>query len=139
MTTHRVAAEEALARCDWAQAENEFRRALAQSPTDPWSLDGLCLALSWLGDGRGCREARERAYVEHRRLGNARHAAAAALFVASDYRVSEGNQAAWAGWVRRAERCLDGLGPCPEHGTIEVERAKCAADPETREAHAQRR
>jgi DNA-binding CsgD family transcriptional regulator len=138
VTTHRVAGEEALARCEWTNAEREFARVLAQSPTDPWALDGLCLALFWLGDGKGCRKARERSYVEHRRLGNSHDAAAAALFVASDYRVSDANQAAWAGWLARAERCLDGVGSCPERGTVEVERAKCAPDPETREAHARK-
>jgi DNA-binding CsgD family transcriptional regulator len=138
LSDHRAAGEEALQRCDWARAEGEFRSALADSPADPDALDGLCLALFWLGDAGGCREARERAYVEHRQLGNMRAAAAAALFVASDYRLFNANDAAWAGWIARAERCLEGVGVCPERGTIEVERAKNAPEPASRLGHAKR-
>jgi DNA-binding CsgD family transcriptional regulator len=57
--------------------------------------------------------------------------------VASDYRRS-GNEAAWAGWLARAERCLQGVAVCLERGTIEVERAKQASESEVKEQHARR-
>ena len=131
-------AEEALARCEWAAAKAGFEAGLAEAPDDPRALDGLALAFFWLGDSRAARACRERAYVEHRRRGDARRAANAALFVASDYRISEGNEAAWGGWLARAERCLEGVALSSEHGTIEVERAKKASEPKTAEQHARR-
>ncbi|MDQ4082508.1 MAG: LuxR C-terminal-related transcriptional regulator [Actinomycetota bacterium] len=134
----RVDGEEALARCDWTEAKQHFERALAEAPGDPRALDGLCLALFWLGNARAAREARERAYVEHRRRGDTCLAASAALYIASDYRAFEGNEAAWAGWLARAERCLEDVHLCSEHGTIEIERAKRAAEPDVAEAHARR-
>ena len=134
----RVTGEEALARCDWTAAKAHFERALAEAPDDPLALDGLCLALFWLGDARAAREAREHAYVEHRRRGDACRAASAALYLASDYRAFEGNEAAWAGWLARAERCLEGVRLCSEHGTIEIERAKRAAEFDAAEGHARR-
>jgi tetratricopeptide (TPR) repeat protein len=113
----------------WSAAKGTFESILADSPDHPRALDGLGLALFWLGDSRRAREARESAYVAHRRRGDARGAAAAALFVAVDYRLSEGNTAAWGGWLARAERCLEGSGPCAEGGETLVERAKTTGDP----------
>jgi hypothetical protein len=105
---YRVAGEEALARCDWAHAKTSFDAALAVDAHDPHARDGL-LALFWLGKTRAARECRERAYVEHRRRGDARRAANAAIFVSSDYRISGENAAAARGWLARAERCLEGI------------------------------
>jgi DNA-binding CsgD family transcriptional regulator len=131
------AGEEALVGCDWEAAKADFEAALAQDPDDPRGLDGLGMALFWLGDWRGARASRERAYVEHRRRGHARGAADAALYVATDHRIA-GEQAAWAGWLARGERCLEGVELCAEHGTIELERAKTAHEPDLAEEHARR-
>ena len=136
--TDRVSAgEEALAGCDWEAAKAEFETALSEDPDDPRALDGLGMALFWLGDWRGARTARERAYVEHRRRADACRAADAALYVATDHRIA-GEQAAWAGWLTRGERCLEGVGLCAERGTIELERAKTAQEPDLAEEHARR-
>jgi DNA-binding CsgD family transcriptional regulator len=133
-----AAGREALTRCEWSEAQLHFEAALGDDPADPVALDGLAMALFWLGDLRTPRELRERAYVEHRRRGDGRGAAAAALFVSGEYRISGENAAAAQGWLARAERCLEGLELCSEHGGIEVERAKATADAEAAEAHAQR-
>ena len=130
--------EDALARCEWAVAKSHFDAALADAPADPRALDGLSSAVFWLGDMEAPRRLRERAYVEHRRRGDARRAAAAAIFVSSEYRIAGDNQAAARGWLARAERCLEAVGASPERGWIEIERAKSAADLETASEHAQR-
>lgn len=134
----RVAAgEEALVACDWEAAKAEFEAALAADPDDARALDGLGMALFWLGDWREARIARERAYVEHRRRADACRAADAALYVATDHRIA-GEQAAWAGWLARGRRCLVGVGLCAERGTIELELAKMAQEPDVAERHAGR-
>jgi DNA-binding NarL/FixJ family response regulator len=133
-----AAGEEALRRCEWGAARAAFEDALADEPNDPRALDGLAMAVFWLGDLEAPRGLRERAYVEHRRRGNARHAAAAAVFVSGEYRISGDNAAAARGWLARAERCLEGLPACPERGAIELERAKTVEDVDQAEWHARR-
>jgi DNA-binding NarL/FixJ family response regulator len=133
-----TAGEEALVRCDWEVAKSAFEAALAEDTDDPRALDGLAMAVFWLGDLDAPRGLRERAYVEHRRRGDARRAAAAAAFVSGEYRISGENAAAARGWLARAERCLEGVTLCREHGTIELERAKAEADPELAEHRARR-
>jgi DNA-binding CsgD family transcriptional regulator len=136
--TDRVSdGEQALVDCDWEAAKAEFEAALEADPDDPRALDGLGMALFWLGDWRGARAARERAYVEHRRRADACRAADAALYVATDHRIA-GERAAWAGWLARGERCLEGVGLCAERGTIELELAKTAQEPDVAEEHARR-
>jgi DNA-binding CsgD family transcriptional regulator len=132
------AGEEALQRCEWPAAQSAFEAALADDPSDPRALDGLAMAVFWLGDLEAPRGLRERAYVEHRRRGNARRAAAAAVFVSGEYRISGDNAAAARGWLARAERCLEGVPPCPERGAIELERAKTVEDGVEAERHARR-
>jgi DNA-binding CsgD family transcriptional regulator len=135
---HIAVGEEALHRCDWAAARTAFEAVLADDPNDPRALDGLAMAVFWLGDLEAPRGLRERAYVEHRRRGNARRAAAAAVFVSGEYRIAGDNAAAARGWLARAERCLEGVPPCPEHGAIELERAKTVEDADDAEQHARR-
>jgi DNA-binding CsgD family transcriptional regulator len=130
--------QQALARCEWAAAKSQFGAALAEDPNDPRALDGLAMAVFWLGDLNAPRALRERAYVEHRRRGDACSAARAALFVSGEYRISGENAAAARGWLARAERCLEGVALCPEHGTIELERAKTAPEIDVAEQHARR-
>ena len=133
-----AAGESALARCEWEEAKALFEAALADAPEDGRALDGLASALFWLGDMRTPRELRERAYVEHRRRGDARRAAAAAIFVSGEYRISGENVSAARGWLARAERCLERVELCAEHGWIELERAKTAAELELAQQHASR-
>jgi ATP/maltotriose-dependent transcriptional regulator MalT len=133
-----AAGEEALRRCDWAAAQAAFEAVLADDPDDPRALDGLAMAVFWLGDLEAPRGLRERAYVEHRRRGDTRRAAAAAVFVSGEYRIAGDNAAAARGWLARAERCLDGVPPCSERGAIELERAKTADDLDDAERHARR-
>jgi DNA-binding CsgD family transcriptional regulator len=135
---HAAAGEDALVRCEWIDARRHFEAALSDDQDDPRALDGLAMAVFWLGDLRTPRELRERAYVEHRKRGDARRAAAAAVFVSGEYRISGENAAAAGGWLARAERCLEALELSPEHGAIELERAKTASDPDAAEAHARR-
>jgi len=132
------AGEEALARCEWTIAKAHFEAALVEAPDDARILDGLGYALFWVGEEHAAREAKERAYVGYRRLGEARRAAAAAIYVSSDYRMSGENAAAAAGWLARAERCVDEAGVCTERGWIELERAKSAPEPDVAEQHAWR-
>jgi DNA-binding CsgD family transcriptional regulator len=133
-----AAGEEALARCDWDAARTHFEAALDDAPEDPRALDGLCIALDWLGESKPARQAREQAYVGHRQAGESRAAAAAALWLAVDHRIGGRSVAVSSGWLSRAERCLEGAGPCREAGAIEVERAKRGTTPEDAHRHASR-
>ena len=133
-----AAGESALARGDWEEAKRCFEAALADSPDDGRALDGLASAIFWLGDMRTPRALRERSYVDHRRRGDSRRAAAAAIFVSGEYRISGENASAARGWLARAERCLERIPRCAEHGWIEVERAKTAAELDAAMGHARR-
>jgi DNA-binding NarL/FixJ family response regulator len=131
------AGEEALAGSDWAAARAHFEAALDQAPGTPRALDGLCLALEVLGEPRAARQARERAYLGHRRAGDPPAAAAAALWLAGHHRVG-GDGAVSRGWLARAERCLEGTEACRELSAIEIERAKRAATPTEAQRHVRR-
>ena len=124
----------ALVRCDWEAARTHFEADLARNPDDAAALDGLGFALFWLGDFGAACAARERAYVIYRGRGDERRAAAAAIYVATDFRLA-GNLAAARGWLARARRCLDRLDPSVEHGVYEIELARGTDDPDEAARH----
>jgi ATP/maltotriose-dependent transcriptional regulator MalT len=85
-------------------------------------------ALWWLGETRPSVEYYERAYAAFRRLGDATHAAWAAMWLCLAYKADLGNEAASSGWIARAERALEGAGPGPLHGWLWLTRAYQATD-----------
>lgn len=81
-------------------------------------LDRLAEAAWWTGRLERCISIRERAYEAHTRAGDRLRAAAAALGLANDYSHRLESSIA-SGWVRRAERLLQGIPDSPEHAYLE--------------------
>jgi LuxR family maltose regulon positive regulatory protein len=73
------------------------------------------MACWWLEDYAACIESRERAYQLFRARDDAPAAARVAVWLSSDYADFRGEAAVANGWLRRAERLLEGLEPTPEH------------------------
>jgi hypothetical protein len=113
---------EALAAGEWSSARDAFREALDVTDA-PEALDGLGRALWWLRDERGAVVHRERAYAGFRRDGELARAARIALWLAREYGLAFGNDAASRGWLARAERLLRDVSPGAEQGWLDLTRA----------------
>ncbi len=72
----------------------------------------------WRDDASAAREARERAYRLYRGGGDLAGAARMAIWIAADALDFDGALAVANGWLKRADRLLDGHEPCPEHGWL---------------------
>lgn len=126
----------ALGRAEWAPARDAFAAQLEHQPEDPEALDGLGRALWWLGKYQEGVGRRREAYALYRQRGETLAAANLAAYLAAEHRIA-GEAAAANGWVARAERLLEGAGPCPERGWLEVEMAKrSSGHPDEQERHA---
>ena len=127
---------QALEAARWEAARAAFEAALADEET-PAALDGLGLALWFLADVKEGIAARERAfelYVRDRRCDDA---ARIAVWVSHQHLIG-GRASAARGWLFRAERAVEGAGPCVGQGWVAVERARHAQSVEERCAHARR-
>lgn len=119
---HLDAGREALARGAWEQARAAFDAALRlDESAEAW--EGRSWAAWWLDDVALCLDGRERAYRIYRGGGDDRGAARMALWVGDDHLEFHGEAAVANGWFRRAERILEELEPCPEHGWLAAFRA----------------
>src|ERR671911_743665 len=114
---------EALASGDWEGARASFQEAL-DSTDSAEALDGLGRALWWLRDERGAVVHRERAYAGFRRDGELARAARVALWLAREYGLAFGNDAAARGWLARAERLLRDVAPGTEQGWLDLARSE---------------
>ena len=124
----------ALERGDWPVARAAFENALAAGESAE-ALDGLGLALWFLGhpgEGIATRERAFDAYVRVRRCDEAAHMA---VWVSHQH-LTAGRASAARGWLERAERALEGLEACAGRGWVAVERARHASNIEARLAHA---
>lgn len=117
----------ALASGDWEGARDAFEEAVAATDA-PEALDGLGRALWWLRDERGAVVMRERAYAGFRRDGELARAARVALWLAREYGLAFGNDAASRGWLARAERLLRDVSPGAEQGWLALVRSESAQD-----------
>jgi ATP/maltotriose-dependent transcriptional regulator MalT len=120
---------EALAAGEWSSARDAFRAALDVTDA-PEALDGLGRALWWLRDERGAVVHRERAYAGFRRDGELARASRIALWLAREYGLAFGNDAASRGWLARAERLLRDVSPGAEQGWLDLTRSEGARDAE---------
>lgn len=120
---------------DWETAEAGFRAA-ADADGGPAALDGLGFAI-WLRnrpeEGVRIRETAVRGYVQ---AGDPCAAAKLAVWIAHKHRLL-GSPAAANGWLARAERLLEGIGPCAARGWLEIGRARHAVRPREIAAHAE--
>jgi DNA-binding NarL/FixJ family response regulator len=117
-----------LAEGKWIEARNAFEAALAAGESAQ-ALSGLGEALFYQGDLTRAVELRERAYVAFRNAGDPAAAARMALWLAMQHTAGFSNAAVANGWVGRAERLLDGLGTCAEHGWLILRRSRGASNP----------
>lgn len=110
---------DALARGAWREARAAFEAALALGES-PEALEGLGAAAWWLGDGPTVFDARSRAFQLYREQGDRRAAARVATELAEDCLYFRGEPAVASGWIKRAQRLLDGLGVVPELGWLKL-------------------
>jgi tetratricopeptide (TPR) repeat protein len=110
-------ARAAFARTAWREAYDGLSAADVAGSLEAEDLERLAEAAWWLSDGTACVRARERAYRQYRRRGEPRAAARVALALAEDHfhRLA---RSVGQGWLRRAERDLEGLPDVPERGWL---------------------
>ncbi len=106
--------QEALARGAWLDARTAFEQALACDES-PEALEGLALATLWLDDDRVLGSL-ERAYTLFRKNDDRLGAARSALWLGLATYYLRGRLAVANGWLGRADRLLEGLGPSSESG-----------------------
>ncbi len=126
----------ALEAAHWDEARAAFEAALADEAT-PDALEGLGLALWFLGDVRDAIAAREQAVEGYARDGRCDDAARLAVWVSHQHLIG-GRASAARGWLARAERVVEGAGTCAGQGWVAVERARHAENIEDRVEHAHR-
>jgi DNA-binding NarL/FixJ family response regulator len=126
----------ALDHADWNAARLAFAASLAEEET-PDALDGLGLALWFLGAVKDGVAARERAFEGYARAGRCDDAARIAVWVSHQHLIG-GRASAARGWLARAERAVGGNGACRGQGWVAVERARHAERVEECIAHASR-
>jgi tetratricopeptide (TPR) repeat protein len=107
----------AFARAAWREAYDRLSAADAAGTLEAEDLERLADAAWWLSDGTVCVRARERAYRQYLQRDDRRAAASVALALAEDnfHRLA---RSVGQGWLRRAERHLEGLADVPERGWL---------------------
>lgn len=113
----------ALAEGRWADAKAEFEAAIAEAGETPAALEGLGMAHRWLGEVGPAFRSTARAYRLYRREGDAQPAARVALQLALGEIYFRMEPAVARGWIARAERLLNGLGPTPELALVHTIKA----------------
>jgi class 3 adenylate cyclase len=119
-------ARDALARHAWGEAYELLSEADTDGRLSADELELLAQAAWWVGRLPDSIEARERAYTLYVKAGNSLGAAIAAGELASDHSLKNAHAVA-AGWMRRAERLLEGLDESVVHGWLAMMHAFRAA------------
>jgi class 3 adenylate cyclase len=110
-------ARAALARHEWRAALDDLTAADANGELDASGLELLAEAAWWSGQLPAAIEARERAYASATRAGNVEEAVIAAINLGRDNVFRLALPVA-AGWLKRAERQLEGVEENPGHGWL---------------------
>jgi tetratricopeptide (TPR) repeat protein len=128
-------ARAAYARTAWREAYDGLRAADATGELEAEDLERLAEAAWWLSDGTASLRARERAYRQYLQRGEPRAAAWVALALAEDHfhRLA---RSVGQGWLRRAERHLEGFPDVPERGWLYRLRFVVALEAERKPAEA---
>ena len=124
----------ALERGEWLAARTAFESVLEAGESGE-ALDGLGLALWFLGQVAEGIATRERAFDAYARARRCDEAAQMAVWVSHQH-LGAGRASAARGWLERAERALEDVGACAGRGWLAVERARHADTMEARIAHA---
>lgn len=115
--------EAALARADWTSALDLLRAAQEQRELSPPEWDALARAAYGAGEFELAITGWERACAESQLAGDGAGAATAAVTVAMHLLMDTGLMAPVRGWLRRAERLLEGRAECPAHASVAMVRA----------------
>ncbi len=107
----------ALAERRWSDAIGHLQIADETQSLDGDDLDGLGEASWWLGRLADAIAYRERAFAAHDAAGDRISAARTALALVT-YLTQQVESSIAAGWLRRAERLLDGQPECVVHGWL---------------------
>jgi len=107
----------ALAERRWSDAMHHLQIADETQSLDGDDLDGLGEASWWLGRLGDAIAYRERAFAAHDAAGDRINAARTALALVT-YLTQQVESSIAAGWLRRAERLLDGQPTCVVHGWL---------------------
>ena len=126
----------ALEEARWAAAREAFESILGEEET-PEALDGLGLALWFLGEVNEGLAARERAVEGYAHTDRCDEAARLAVWVSHQHSIA-GRASAARGWLARAERAVDRAGLCAGQGWVAAERARQAETVEESAEHARR-
>ena len=118
----------ALQTADWLSAKQHFEAALQESDT-PAAHDGLGQTLWWLNEIRAAHEQRAAAYLGYKKQREYQRAAMVAMWLAREQLFLNANTSAMKGWFARAERLLQEVEPCVEHGWFKLFRASVLATP----------
>jgi DNA-binding NarL/FixJ family response regulator len=127
-------ATRALDRAEWQDARRAFE-AVLENGEPAEALEGLGLAVWFLGDVREGIALRERAFAAYLREDRCSDAARMAVWVSHQH-MGGGRASAARGWLSRAERSLESVEVCAGHGWVAVERARHAANVADQLAHA---
>jgi LuxR family transcriptional regulator, maltose regulon positive regulatory protein len=109
----------ALSEDRWPAARETFVAALAGGESAE-AYEGLAAVAEIHGEAAEALVAREAAYRLYRRRGEREAAARMAMLLGFGYSDVRGEVAVGHGWIRRAERLLDGLPPGPELASLRV-------------------
>ncbi len=133
---HLEEGRRALEAAQWEAARAAFEAALAEAQT-PDGIDGLGFARWFLGEVKEGIALRERSFEGYVAEGRCDDAARVGIWVSHQHLIG-GRASAARGWLARAERAVEGSGPCVGQGWVAVERARHAASPEECAEHAER-
>jgi len=117
MADDLTAGRSALAERRWSDAIGLLTAAATSHPLDGNDLDGLGEASWWLGRLGDAIAYRERAFAAHDAAGDRVRAARTALTLVT-YLSQRFESSIAAGWLRRAERLLEGQPECVVHGWL---------------------
>ncbi len=113
---HLQAGRDAAQRYAWSEVVESLGQAVAsgEAPTAQ-DLEVLGEAAWWTGSLEDSISARERAYSAYLSSGEKRRATVVAIALAKDY-FAKGSGAVGKAWMQRAERLLEDIDECAEHG-----------------------
>jgi tetratricopeptide (TPR) repeat protein len=107
----------ALARHAWQEAFDLFSKADAARALSAEDIERLAESAWWTGRIDECIAANERAYTAHMDQGHPRRAAMVAARLAEDF-FNRQAKSLGNGWLKRAERLLQDVPECVEHGVL---------------------
>jgi tetratricopeptide (TPR) repeat protein len=111
------AARTALDRQSWREAYLRFTAAGAARPLEAEDLESLAEAAWWVAEWTACLRNREQAYRLYLQRGDQAAAGRVALALVEDYH-RRNAYSVEQGWLRRAERHLEGLPENAAHGWL---------------------